>query len=168
VKLGHFNVIDDPNGIADDVQIGNFCVIEDDVVIGKGTIIRNYVELRRGTRIGEGCYIDSGVKISGDAVVEDEVTLRYDTIIARGCHIGRRTYVSPQTMFQNLSHTKEPIGGARIGPDCFIGTNVTFDAGIEVAEGTVIGSKSFVSKSIHEGGWIYLGIPAKRHKRVNG
>lgn len=163
--MGQHCVISPGAEIADDVEIGHFCVIEDDVTIGRGTVIRSYVELRSGTRIGEGCYIDSGVKVSGNATIEDSVTLRYDTIVARGCRIGKGTYVSPQTMFQNLSHEKEAIGGAVIGPDCFIGTNVTFAAGIEIARDTIIGSKSFVSKSIPVAGWIHLGIPAKRHRR---
>lgn len=165
IRAGH-SIISEGAQIADDAVIGHFCIIEDDVVIGPGTVIKNYVEIRGGTRIGAQCYLDSGVKISGDAKIGDRVTLRYDTIVARGCDIGDGTYVSPQVMFQNLDHKKEPVGGAKIGRECFIGTNVAFSAGIKVADFTVIGSKSFVAKDIVEEGWIYLGIPARKHKLV--
>ena len=151
--------------IAEDVKIGHYCVIEDDVVIGPGTVIRSFVEIRNGTRIGAGCYIDSGVKISGDAKIADGVVLRFDCVIARGCEIGDRTYVSPQAMFQNLDHKKERVGGAKIGADCFIGTNVTFSEGIRVADNITIASKSMVTKDLLDSGFIYLGIPAAKVRK---
>lgn len=164
-KIGEFNVISAGANIADDVEIGNFCVIEEDVVIGPKTVLKSHVEIRSGTRIGSECYLDSGVKISGDAKIGDGVTLRYDAIIARGCDIGDGTYVSPQVMFQNLDHEKSPIGGAVVGRHCFIGTNATINAGIRIADETVIGSKSLVMRDIPQSGWIYLGMPAKKHQR---
>ena len=160
-----FSIISPAAQIADDVEIGHFCIVEDDVVIGPRTVIKNNVEIRSGTRIGSGCYLDSGVKISGDVEIGDDVVLRYDAIIARGCRIGNRTYVSPQVMFQNLDHQREPVGGARIGEDCFIGTNVCFGVGLVIADRTVIGAKSLVTRSITESGWIYIGVPARRHKK---
>lgn len=150
--------------IAKGVKIGHYCVIEDDVEIGHGTEIKNYVELRNGTKIGPNCYIDSGVKSSGNAVIGKGVVLRYDTIIARGCVIGDGTFISPQTMFQNVDHNRENVGGAIIGRNCFIGTAVTFNAGIHVADDVIVGSKSMVTKNLMQRGWIYLGIPAKLWK----
>lgn len=161
-KKGQYCVISNKAKIADDVQIGNFCIIEDEVEIGAGTEIKNYVEIRNGTRIGLNCYLDSGVKISGNALIGDQVVLRYDTIIARGCQIGDGTYISPQGMFQNLDHERKSVGGAKIGKNCFIGTNVTFSAGIRVVNQVVVGSKSLVTKDLQDAGWIYLGIPAKK------
>lgn len=152
--------------IAEDVKIGHYCIIEDDVVIGPGTTIRSFVEIRGGTRIGTNCYLDSGVKISGDAVIGDNVVLRYDAIIARGCRIGARTYISPQAMFQNVDHRRESKGGAKIGADCFIGTNVTFSAGVRVADGIIVGSKSMVTRDLLDAGATYLGIPAKLWKKA--
>ena len=39
------NKISEKATIGKNVQIGNFCVIEEDVTIGDNTIIKNYVEL---------------------------------------------------------------------------------------------------------------------------
>lgn len=164
MTLGKFCIISPKAQIADDVQIGHFCII-DDVVIGPGTVIKSHVEIRSGTRIGAMCYLDSGVKISGNAEIGDAVVLRYDTIIARGCRIGEDTYVSPQVMFQNLDHERQSVGGALIGRGCFLGTNASFAAGIRVADRTVVGAKSLVTKSIEEAGWIYIGVPARAHKK---
>ena len=166
VKIGNFCTIEAGAKIGRGVQIGHSCIIEGGVEIGASTRLRSHVELRRGTKIGADCYIDSGVKVSGNARIGDRVTLRYDTIVARGCDIGAGSYISPQTMFQNLDHEKEAVGGAHIGKDCFIGTNVTFSEGIRVADNVLVGSKSMVTKSLEEPGYVYFGIPAVKIRRA--
>lgn len=166
-KIGQFSIISPRAKLADDVLIGSFCIIEDGVTIEAGTVIKNYVEIRKGTKIGRECYVDSGVKCSGRAKIEDRVVVRYDAIIARGCKLGSDSYIAPQVMFQNLDHERREIGGASVGKSCFIGTNATINAGIVIADKTVIGAKSLVTKTIDESGWIYMGIPVKRYQRLS-
>jgi len=146
------------------VDVGAYCVIEKGrVYVGVGTRIRSFVELRAGTSIGAQCYIDSGVKMSGDCWIGDSVTVRYDAIIARGCEIGDETYICPQVMFNNLDSDLQSIGGAKVGKRCFIGTNATIAAGIEIADDVTVGAKALVTKNIVEPG-TYIGIPARRVK----
>lgn len=149
---------------------GSYCVIDPQVMIGSGTIIKNYVELREGTIIGKDCEIDSRVTSSGDCFIGDRVTIRYASIIARGTYIGDDVFISPQLMTENINHRGEEIGGAYIGSGkwdkkrkyrVFIGTNVTLAAGIEICSETIIGSKANVRKDITEPG-IYIGNPARR------
>jgi UDP-N-acetylglucosamine acyltransferase len=144
------------------VKIGQYCIIADDVVIGEGTVIMNNVEIRSSTIIGKNCYIDSGVKFSGHCIIGDEVTLRYNTIIARGCQIGDRSYFAPQCMTNNLDSEQSKIGGAKVGSDCFFGTQTVLQHGITIADRTTVGSCSFVTKDIIEPNGKYIGVPAKR------
>lgn len=137
------------------VKIGAYCVITGNVTIGDGTVIMPFTEIRSGVEIGKGCYIDSRVTITGNALIGDNVTVRNGCIIARGSQIGNNTFLAPQVMFNNLDSGKNKIGGARIGANCFIGTNTTFQHGIEVTDGVTIGAKSFVFKDIKESG-VYL------------
>ncbi len=133
------------------------------VRIGRGTVLRRNVELRRGTRIGRDCYIDSQVISSGDVTVGDRVTLRYGVILARGCTIGDDAYLAPRVMFNNLDHTRRAIGGATIGPNCFVGTHAVIGAGLTVVSGTTIGACSLLTRDIQQPG-IYVGVPARRIK----
>lgn len=149
--------------IGRNLEIDALCIVHPGVVIGDNVKIRSYVELRPGTIIGDNCYIDSGVRSSGKNLIGNNVTLRYGAIIARGCIIEDSCYICPQVMTNNLNHNREQVGGAHIGKDCFIGTNATLAAGIEIASGTIIGAKAFVTKSITEPG-VYIGIPARRIK----
>lgn len=128
--------------------------------IGAGTVIKDYVELRPGTTIGEDCYIDSRVSSSGNAVIGNNVTLRYDTIIARGVRVGNNTYFSPRVMTNNLDSGGVSIGGAHVGENCFIGTNAVLHHGIKIGDNVVVGALSFVNKDCPAGVTI-AGIPAK-------
>lgn len=142
------------------VTFGQHCVVEHGVKIGPGTVVKNFVELRKGTVIGENCYIDSRVSSSGECTIGDNVTLRYGVIVARGCEIGDDCYICPRVMFNNLDAGQNSIGGAKIGKGCFVGTHSVIHHGITIGEGTTVGACSFVSKDIDGGTWV--GIPARR------
>ena len=155
------NIISENAKIGKNVKIGSFCIIEEGVEIGDNTVIKNYVELRSGTVIGKNCYIDSRVSSSGKNIVGDNVTIRYDTILARGVAVGDNTYICPRVMTNNLDKAQDAHGGAKIGSDCFIGTNAVLQHGITICSETIVGSMSFVNKNITEQG-VYVGTPAKK------
>ena len=64
-------------------------------------------------------------------------------------------------MTNNLNHLREEVGGAHVGKRAFIGTNATLAAGIEIAEGVVVGSKAFVTRDCPVENGIYIGMPAR-------
>lgn len=150
--------------IGNNVEIGDYCIIEEGVSIGDNTVIKNFVELRKDTTIGKNCYIDSRVSTSGNCRIGDDVTLRYDSIIARGVEIGNNTYVCPRVMTNNLDTEKLQIGGAKIGSGCFIGTNTVFQHGLIIGNNVVTGAMSFINKDIPDNE-IWFGNPAKMFKK---
>lgn len=163
VQIGHFCFIEDNTEIGDNVIIEHYCIIKNGVKVGKNTVIKSYVELRENTIIGEDCYIDSKVSSSGSCEIGDRVTLRYETILARGVKIDNDCYLSPRVMTNNLDDEKQPIGGAKLGKNCFIGTNAVLQHGIIIGDDVTIGSMAFVNKHC-ESGKTYIGIPAKMLK----
>ncbi len=166
--LFHENTVHPSFKYGKGLEIGKYNHIHENVVVGSNCKIRSFTELRSGTVLGNDTYVDSGVKSSGDNKVGDRVILRYDSILAKGCIVESDVFISPQLMTENLNHRGEPVGGAHIGEAgdytgeyrVFIGTNVTLAAGITICNGTIIGSKANVRKSITEPG-IWLGNPAK-------
>ena len=121
--------------------------------IGAGTVIGPYCVIG-ASRIGAGCHFDSHVVVQDNCVIGDRVTIEsHSTIGATGVawvwdpHTGERI-VQPQ------------IGGARIGDDCFIGTDVTvvrgsvnevtsLGEGCVVAHGTKIGHGCVIGAHVH-------------------
>lgn len=161
VKIGYATIIEDDVIIGDNVIIENHCVIKKNVIIGDNTHIKNYVELRSNTKVGNNCIIDSRVSSSGNCIIGNSVTLRYDSIIARGVEIGDGTYVCPRVMTNNLNTDHEQIGGAKIGKNCFIGTNAVLQHGIIIEDNVIIGSLAFINKNCKENS-TYIGIPGKK------
>jgi len=121
--------------------------------IGAGTVIGPYCVIG-DCEIGARCHFDSHVVVKDGSVVGDGVTIEsHSTIGATGVawvwdpHTGERI-VQPQ------------IGGARIGDDCFIGTDVTvvrgsvnevtsLGDGCVVAHGTKIGHGCVIGSHVH-------------------
>ena len=121
--------------------------------IGAGTVIGPYCVIG-DCEIGAGAHLDSHVVVKDGSVIGDRVTIEsHSTIGATGVawawdpDTGERI-VQPQ------------IGGARVGDDCFIGTDVTvvrgsinevtsLGAGCVVAHGTKIGHGCVVGTHVH-------------------
>jgi UDP-2-acetamido-3-amino-2,3-dideoxy-glucuronate N-acetyltransferase len=143
------------------IKIGEFNIIEEDVIIGKNVTIGNYVYIARGTVIGNGCFLDSYVKSSGDNQIGDGVTLRYNATVAKHCTIGRNTYISPNVMTIYTEPDGSVLGDINIGSDCFIGTNCVIGSGVTICNKVTVGAMAYVNKDILEEG-TYVGIPARR------
>ncbi len=146
------------------IRLGKNVLIGKNVQIGEGTVLRSNIEIRDDVIIGKDCYIDSGVIVTGSAVIGDNVTVRNYVVIARGSRIGDNSFLAPRVMFNNLDVGGKQIGGATIGKNCFIGTNVVLHHGIDICDNVKVGALSFVNRDISEEG-TYIGQPAKKITR---
>lgn len=145
------------------LQMGGFCVIQENCSVGDHVDIQHFVLLKEGTKIGNNCYIDSFVRSSGNNQIGNNVTLRFGSTIARQVIIKDNVFISPNVMTIYSDHKGKSKGRIIIGKGAFIGTNTVIQAGVKIAPKTVIGALSLVTKDILDPG-IYVGIPAKKVK----
>ncbi|MCX8109978.1 MAG: acyl-ACP--UDP-N-acetylglucosamine O-acyltransferase [Syntrophorhabdaceae bacterium] len=114
--------------IAEDVEIGPYCIIHDKVRIGKGTRLLNHVVIQGNTQIGENCIISPFASLGGppqDISYREEDTLliignnntikEYVTINKGTVHGGGVTKVGDNNFLMAYVH---------IAHDCKIGNNV--------------------------------------------
>jgi len=165
--MGGFNVVDGSFVHGDGFRIGEFNRIHENVRVGDDVTIRNFIELRPGTVIGDGCYIDSGVKSSGQNRIGNNVVIRYDTILAREVTVEDDVFISPQVTTVYKTHERKAVGGILIGRGAFIGTNATLMEGVRIGSYVVIGAKALVTRDCLERG-VYTGIPARLRRRIEG
>jgi acetyltransferase-like isoleucine patch superfamily enzyme len=154
-----------PSFIHPTVEVGSFCCIDEDVEIGEGVVIRNYVELRKGTKIGDRTFVDSRVTSSGDNQIGKDVTLRFGVVVAKKVVIGDGSFLSPGVMTTFSTHEGEEALRTVIGKDVFIGTGAVLGPGVSIADGCVIGSLAYVSKDLMTKG-VYVGVPARLLKEL--
>lgn len=127
-------IIGERNTFYPNVTIRSKCGIirlGDDVSLGPGVII---YETRAGLEIGDNCMIAAGTRICGTS---------------HGSKLGE------PMRFQQA--TSEHI---KIGRDVWIGMNTIIHPGIEIGEGSIIGSGSIVTRSIPSY-CVAMGAPCK-------
>jgi UDP-N-acetylglucosamine acyltransferase len=132
-----------PNAVVHaDVSIGPFCVIGDDVEIGKGSRIESHTVVKGPTRIGEGNHIFQYASIGGDpqdkkyAGEATRLEIGDRNTIREGCTINRGT--------------AQDLGVTTIGSDNWI------MAYVHVAHDCVLGDNIIIANNTALGGHVQL------------
>lgn len=141
--------------IGENVIIGPYTIIEDDVEIGDNTEIRAHVHLAGGSRIGRNCRLHTGVVIATEpqdlkfggeptlAIVGDRTVLREYVTINRGTKHSGKTSVGEDCLIMTYCH---------LAHDCRVGNNVI------MANATQLGGH------VHVGDWVNTGGVVKVHQ----
>jgi UDP-N-acetylglucosamine acyltransferase len=125
------------------VQIGPFCVIEPDVLIGSGTRLDSHVIIRSGTRIGRENQIHDRAILGGvpqhlradgpfgDLILGDGNIVRENVTMHRGLAEGRSTVVGDQNMIMVNAHVAHDC---QLGNHCIMANNVMLSGHVNVGD----------------------------------
>ncbi|MGA1822208.1 MAG: acyltransferase [Thermoplasmatota archaeon] len=89
-----------------------------------------------------------------------------------GIIVGRNLRLGPGVKMISANHDladfdNHPIGQPiRIGDNCWIGSNAVILPGVELADHTVVGAGSVVTRSVREPNTMVAGIPAKKVRDI--
>ena len=121
--------------LGENISIGPYTVIEDDVVIGSGTQIGPHVYCADGARIGIDCRIHNGAVVATlpqDLKFKNEKTtfeIGNNTTVREFCTLNRGT----------AEHMKSTVGSnsllmayVHVAHDCIIGDNVILANGVQM------------------------------------
>jgi UDP-N-acetylglucosamine acyltransferase len=129
-------VIDPSSEIAEDVEIGPYCVIAGSVKIGHGTHIHPHVVIEEHTSIGAECEIWPGSVLGGlpqdrkfqgeisHLIIGDKNIIREAVTIHRAQGEGKETRLGDDNLIMAYSH---------IGHNCSIGSHITMANMVGVA-----------------------------------
>lgn len=127
------------------VEIGPFCIVEDDVIIGEGSKLVSNVTLANGTRIGNNVVLHSGavigtypqdLKFAGEAT---EAIIGDRTVVREYATVNRGTLSTGRTM---------------------VGADVLLMAYVHVAHDCVVSNKVIIANSTQLGGHVSIGYHA--------
>ncbi len=141
-KISKLASVDPQARIANDVEIGPFCVVGPDVSIGAGSVLQNNVTLSGHVEIGSDNYIFPNVVIGGQP--QD---LFYDGTPTK-VTIGDRNTIR-ECVTINRATTKEDHLTS-IGDDCF------FMAGVHIAHDCRIGNRVVIANCTMLGGHVHV------------
>jgi UDP-N-acetylglucosamine acyltransferase len=141
----HPTAIVDPGAeLADDVEVRAGSIVESDVTIGPGTIIKEHAIIRRYTTMGAGNTVDSFVEIGGlpqdhafDPDTVSYVTIGDNNVLRSGVTVHRATGEGNATV---------------IGNDCMLmvnshmGHNARIDDNVILVNGVLLAGWAIVNK----------------------
>jgi acetyltransferase-like isoleucine patch superfamily enzyme len=132
--------------MGNNVKIGPFCLIEDDVIIGNDVTMKAFTEIRSKCKIGNNVSFGSRCTLASGTIVEDNAIIKYGFVATDTPKIenSERTpcYLKKNSMF---------------------GANVTLMPNVTVGENSEVGACSQVRHDIPDNE-IWFGIPAKFYR----
>jgi UDP-N-acetylglucosamine acyltransferase len=150
--------------ISDDVEIGAYSVVEADVVIGPGSVLRGHATLRRYTTIGQNNMVDSHAVLGGIPQdlkfnphtvsylrVGDQNTFREGVTISRATGEGEATLVGSRTYWMTAAHA---------GHNAVVEDDALLVNGSALAGHTFLGRGAILSAHVvvHQFCWVGEGV----------
>lgn len=152
--------------IGKNCEIGPFCYIDKDVVIGDNNRLMNSVTLFSGTRMGNGNAVFPGavigavpqdLKFKGEytlAVIGDNNTIRENVTVNRGTVAQGRTVVGNNNLLMEGMHVAHDVN---IGNGCIIGNTTKLAGEVVVDDYAIISACVLVHQFCRIGGYVMVG-----------
>jgi UDP-N-acetylglucosamine acyltransferase len=149
--------------LEDGVEVGPYCVVEDDVTMGAGSVLRAHAVVRRHTVLGRRNLVDSFAVLGGEPqdLKFDPSTVSFlrigdDNVFREGVTISRATGQGLATTIGNRTYW---MMGAHAGHNAVVEDECILVNGAALAGHTVVGRRAILSAhvSIHQYCWVGQG-----------
>lgn len=152
--------------IGDNCEIGPFCVIDKNVVIGDNNKLMNSVTVLYGTRMGQGNVVFPGavlgavpqdLKFRGEettAEIGDNNKIRENVTINRGTAAKGKTIVGSNNLLMEGVHVAHDVC---VGNGCIIGNSTKIAGEVIVDDFAVISANVLIHQFCRVGSYVMLG-----------
>ena len=147
--------------------MGKYCVLEEDVEIGKNFEIGHHCVLKNGTRIGDNVTLGDYCKTTGLCYIGNNVNVRTDSCISKGVIVEDKAFIGGGVMTshtRNIHHCRPKMEKCQyithIGYGAIIGSGTNLSAGVKIGDNVIVGYGSNVLHDLVLQG-VYFGNPAR-------
>ena len=152
--------------IGEGCEIGPFCFIDKDVVIGEGNRLMNSVTLLPGTRMGRGNALFPGavngaipqdLKFKGEettAEIGDNNVIRENVTINRGTAAKGKTVVGSNNLLMEGMHVAHDVV---VGNGCIIGNATKIAGEVVIDDFAIVSASVLIHQFCHIGSYVMVG-----------
>ena len=141
-------LVADPAGLAEDVAVGPYAILEAGVAVEPGSRIAAHAILRRGTSLGSGVRVDSFAVIGGepqatafDPATESGVRIGDEAVIREGCTIHRSMEPGGTT---TLEDGVLLMAQAHVAHDCRVEAGTVLCNNVMLGGYVTVGARAFI------------------------
>ena len=172
-KIHPTAIVDSDAKVADDAEIGPYCVVAPSVEIGPGCVLRENVIVRRYTTLGKRNLIDSHTVLGGEPQdlkwvpetvsylrIGDDNVFREGVTISRASIPGQTTTVGNRTYWMAFSHAAHDVA---------VEDEVILCNSALVSGHSTIATQAFLSGHvvIHQFTWVGQGVMSRGNAGVS-
>lgn len=182
------NYISEKSIIGENVEIGKFSVIEDEVIIGDNSIIGHNVVIHKGSKIGKDVRIDDNTVIGKEPLravnsifksdksyppceISNGCLIGASAIIYIGCTIGEKTLVADMAVVREdvIVGEKTIVGkGATIENFCEVGSNCKIQTNVYLTAYSKVEDNAFIAPCVITSNDNYAARSKERFNHFKG
>ena len=142
-------------------------VVDDGAQVGQGTKIWHFSHIMKGAQLGERCVLGQNVNIDGGTVIGNNVKIQNNVSVYTGAMIEDDVFLGPSCVLTNVSNPRSQINRHSLYEKTFlrkgatVGANATIVCGVTVGRYAFIGAGAVVTKDVPDYA-LMLGNPARQ------
>jgi len=140
--------------------------VDEGAEIGTGTKIWHFSHIMKNAQVGERCVIGQNVNVDSGAVIGNNVKIQNNVSVYTGVVIEDDVFLGPSCVLTNVTNPRSQVNRhslyetTRLRRGCTIGANATVVCGVTVGRYAFVGAGSVVTKDVPDFALV-IGTPAR-------
>jgi acetyltransferase-like isoleucine patch superfamily enzyme len=151
------------------VMISPRALVDQSVVIGKGSAVWDGAKIMGGSVLGEYVSIGGYTEIGRSVAIGESTRIGYGCFLPNRTQVGDRVFIAPRAVLCDDKHPRVNHPGYRAEPpvieaDASIGAGAVILPGVRIGRGAVVGAGAVVTRDV-EAYQTVIGNPARLYVR---
>ena len=148
-------------------KIHHTSIIDENVSIGKKSVIWHWVHLSSNSKIGENCSLGQNVFIGRNVVLGNNVKIQNNVSVYENVFLEDNVFCGPSMVFTNVINPRSQVNRkdefkkTYVERGVTIGANATILCGLRIGKYAFIGAGTLVTKNVKPFA-LMVGVPAKQ------
>ena len=155
-------------------MIANTAIVAPDAVIGEGTRVWHFAQVREGARVGSECNVGKGAYIGAGVIVGDRCKIENNASLFEGLTVEDGVFIGPHVVFTNDMRPRatNPDGSLQSAADwemgrgtvrrgASIGAGAVIIPGLEIGRFAMVGAGAVVTRDVAAHALV-VGNPARQ------